>query len=155
MPGSGASRRAGSIAPRDCGQMMPAPSSGLAETSKGPSMTIASGSSGSPCTGTPRSTASARSVFRRTESSGGSFWATITSSASEGPSISSHSRATQSGYECRRGTGSPATQSSPAAAIRRSTAFASPAVWWPATRLQSSTVSFTAACGGTPLAKSS
>ena len=58
---------------------------------------FASGSSGSPWAGTPRSSGAERSVFTRTDSSGGSFWAAMRASASAAPSIASHSSATQSG----------------------------------------------------------
>ena len=85
-------------------------------------------------------------VFRRTDSSGGSFWATITASASASPSISSHSRTIQSGYECRsadrkrRRPSPPRRRRSGAARRLRGLRCGRPA-----TRLQSSTVSFTAA----------
>ena len=146
-PGCEPTARPASCEPRLCGQIRPAASA----SSSTRSTCSASGRSGS---GRP-STCPVLRRLRRTTRSGGSFCARISARACSGPSVSHQSSATQSGYEClsaaAAGVSSGKASSNgvmPSESLRI-TAFVNGTARSSRAERTSSTVSLTAACGGT------
>ena len=132
-PGIGFSTCAGSIDARLCPITRPSRQAADSSSANGASSTMASGSRGSPCQGGSSSSMSSRGprrVFQRTADSDGMLAASITASASASPSDLRRPLAIQSGNEWRRAASpSPndAMDAGPVSAMRRRTAFTSPA----------------------------